>query len=76
MSSIQAQLPPTVSTSRTLLKTHKGAAKRWRKTGSGHFKRVCEYLSLYSLYFETNLTSSYREKRAIITATLTGVEML
>ncbi|VVT47478.1 mitochondrial 54S ribosomal protein bL35m [Magnusiomyces paraingens] len=30
---------PNVISSRTLLKTHKGAAKRWKKTGNGGFKR-------------------------------------
>lgn len=37
---LQPTRPATVDSARTLLKTHKGAAKRWRKTANG-YKRVC-----------------------------------
>lgn len=39
-SSLQPTTPATVSSVRTLLKTHKGTAKRWRKMGNGGYKRV------------------------------------
>lgn len=39
-STFQTQRPATIDTVRTLLKTHKGAAKRWRKMGNGGYKRV------------------------------------
>ncbi|CDO51425.1 similar to Saccharomyces cerevisiae YNL122C Putative protein of unknown function [Geotrichum candidum] len=33
---LQPTRPATVDSARTLLKTHKGAAKRWRKTANGY----------------------------------------
>ena len=72
-SSLQPTTPATVSSVRTLLKTHKGTAQRWRKMGNGGYKRVSILIMVW-VTSRSNLVFC-RERHHTTTATLDGAKV-